>query len=194
VKPIASSAPTRKGNLGSDSAIERTSAGKLCVAAFGMAAVLVTSCGGSEDDTAVVVYDESRDGPLPFALDFLPPADLLKYTVQVSVGTNIVKGNSDTGEAILLTVPAGTYIQSVGINFANHVDANALVTLVERFPYDGASFIDGHPMPSTGQYTYAVVAPTTAFGGGRYALRISTAVSGASVPNEFSLEVRVARP
>jgi hypothetical protein len=125
-----------------------------------MAAVLVTSCGGSEDDTAVVVYDESRDGPLPFALDFLPPADLLKYTVQVSVGTNIVKGNSDTGEAILLTVPAGTYIQSVGINFANHVDANALVTLVERFPYDGASFIDGHPMPSTGQYTYAVVAPT----------------------------------
>ena len=163
--------------------------------AFGIAAVLTAACGGSDDDAQVVavVYDESRDGPLPFALDFLPPAELLKYTVQLSAGSNIVKGSSDTGEAILLTVPAGAHIQSVGINFTNHIDGNGLVTLVERFPYDGTSFIDGHPMPNTGQYTYSVVAPTTAFGGGSYSLRISTAVSGASIPNEFSLEVPVAR-
>jgi hypothetical protein len=166
---------------------------------IGIALLLaLIGCGGSSDDeepaaSTAIVYDEATSGPLPFALQNLSPTDLARYTVQLSNGTNIVKGSSDTGEAILLRIPAASHLQSVRIDFSNHSVGNALVLSVERTPYDGTSFIDIHDMSSVGQFTYTVSPPNSSYGNGDYALRISTAVSGASTPNEFSLGIQVSK-
>jgi len=155
----------------------------------------VAGCGGGSDDgpSTSVVYDEAVNGALPFALDNLSPTDLARVTVPVHLGTNIVKGSSVSGEAILLQVPSGMHLKDVQVAFSNHSAGNALVVYVERFPYDGTFFIDTHAMPDTVPYSYTVAAPSTAFAAGNYDLRISTAVGGAAIPNEFTLGVEVVR-
>jgi hypothetical protein len=152
----------------------------------------LSACGGSSTEPSrTVVYDEAKNGPLPYALDSLSASDLAKYTVSLSAGENVITGTSITGEAILLRIPSRLHLQSIAVDITTHFPDNGLTVYVERFPYDGTYFTDYHPIAKPDRYTYSVSAPSAAYGNGDYALRIGTTVSGASVPNEFSLSVRV---
>jgi hypothetical protein len=157
--------------------------------------LLLSLCGCGEPSTEpeqmAVVYDETTNGPLPYSLNDLSQTDLAKYTVLAHPGTNLVTGTSVSGEAILLKIPAGSHLQSVSVDFTSHISGNGLVVYVERYPYDGTHFIDPHDMLNTGRYSYSVSAPNASYTNGDYALRISTAVQGASIPNEFTLGVRI---
>lgn len=92
-----------------------------------------------------------------------------------------------------MVVSSDLHIQAIDVDFNNHNQGNGLVLLVDRFPYDGTWFVDTHPMPQEQRYLYTVAAPNSSYAAGNYAVRISTAVSGASIPNEFSLAVRIAK-
>jgi hypothetical protein len=144
---------------------------------------------------AIVLWDESVDGDLPYNLNALSDQERERFTFYLSAHLSKVVGQSVTGERFLVVVPAEMELVEVRVRFDNTISGNAHVLLIEPYPYgsttapclESQTYISINEMETVGphSFSHAFVGPGAP---AKYFVSSTMAVSGLSVPAPFDIE------
>lgn len=146
----------------------------------------------SVEAEAVVVYDESVNGPLPRTVSFLSPEEMEVFTFNLEKGISEVIGESQSGEAFLVRVPVGRKLIGISVEFGNPIDGNTHILAVDAYPINmpvctlAAGFSHQEQMPTIGNYSYLLTFSKAAKPG-TYRVYSGTAVHGTPVGSPFKI-------